>query len=251
MNLIRQSAGAIAALALAFPAVARAQAVQHPYATPYGVELAVTTGETVFVAGSYELADTLHLGVDIASTMPGSMGIPFGFKIRAGDYLQSRDGAQWTYFCAPLDRATASFPGLGVVVADGDCVGVRRRKSDDRLEWVVDNSIKNGMTTIWSRKMTAAEIATVGFTKTQAISNASLEKAVTFDGFYSGLLTFTYVEGSSKRELRFDYDGKSEKLIGMLGKRMLVLKADSVELRYKWIAPAAPAAPVVPAPAAP
>ena len=37
--------------------------------------------------------------------------------------------------------------------------------------------------------------------------------------------------------MKFDYDGKSEKMIGMLGKRMLVMSADSVELRYRWIAP--------------
>lgn len=220
------------------PVAALSQGPQRPYETPYDQELTVTTGEEVFVAGQFKLAEMVTLKRVVSSKMPGGMGIPFTFKIDAGDYRQSHSDAEWTYFCAPLDRATASFPGLGRVVSEGDCVGVRKAKATGRVEWVVDNSVhNNGMETIWSRAVKPSEADWLSFAETQAIANSTVEKVVTFDGFYGGLLTFTYVDGAQKREMKFDYDGKSEKMVGMLGKRMLVLQADAIGLRYKWVAP--------------
>lgn len=227
----------VACLVLVQALPTAAQPQRHAYETPADVELAVTTGEVVFVAGSYALSDAVALGEDISSTMPGSMRIPFGFSIKAGTYLQSRSDAVWTWFCAPLDSSSASFPGLGSVVSDGDCIGVRRRNADGHLEWVVDNSVHNGMRAIWSRSVRDQEARQISFSKTRQLAGADVDKVVTFDGYYGGLLNFTYAEGASRREMKFDYDGKSEKMIGMLGKRMLVMSADSVELRYRWIAP--------------
>jgi hypothetical protein len=224
-------------LGCATPGLAQPQ--RHAYETPAGVELAVTTGEVVYVAGSYALSDALTLAQDVSSTMPGSMRIPFGFSIKAGTYLQSRADVVWTGFCAPIYVASASFPGLGSVVSEGDCIGVRRRNADGALQWVVDNSVHNGMRTVWSRSVRDKEAELLSFSKTERLAGAEIDKVVTFDGYYGGLLNFTFTEGARRREMKFDYDGRSEKMIGMLGKRMLVLKADSVELRYRWVGPPA------------
>jgi hypothetical protein len=105
----------------------------------------------------------LELESSITSTMPGSMFIPFRFWVPAGRIALTHRRGGWDYYCASLEEAGASFPGLGSVVADGDCVGVRRRQSDAKLEWVVDNSFHNGMTTIWSRPVTRSEAAELHF----------------------------------------------------------------------------------------
>ena len=91
------------------------------------------------------------------------------------------------------------------------------------------------MSTIWSRRVRDNEMALLRTEKRQVVSDLAVRRAVSFDGYYSGLLNFTYVDGDQRREMRFDYDGEGEKLIGMRGKRMLVLGADSVELRYRWV----------------
>lgn len=205
------------------------------FATPSGTTLSVTTGEHVFLEGDYAVRDAFVLTTRINSTMPGSMMIPFSFRIEPGDLTFRGSSRDWEYFCAPNDRSAASFPGLGSVVAEGDCIGLRRRLRDGRLEWTVDNSVHNGMTTIWSRGVRDSEMALLREEERQVVTDVAVRRAVYFDGFYSGLLNFTFVDGDQRREMKFDYDGESEKLIGMLGKRMLVLGADSVELRYRWI----------------
>jgi len=114
-------------------------------------------------------------------------------------------------------------------------IGLRRRNDDGRLQWVVDNSVRNGMRTVWSRSVRPEELGQISFSKMKRVADAQVEQVVTFDGYYGGLLNFTFTEGARHRDMKFDYDGKSEKMIGMLGKKMLVLNADSVELRYKWV----------------
>lgn len=236
MHDIKRWKGAIcgAALAAVVTHGAEAQDIER-FATPTETTLSVTTGEDVFVEGDYALRDAFVLSSRISSTMPGSMMIPFSFSIEPGDLTFRGASRDWEYFCAANDRSAASFPGLGSVVSAGDCVGVRRRLSDGRLEWTVDNSNHNGMTAIWSRRVRDNEMALLRQEERQVVTDVAVRRAVYFDGFYSGLLNFTFVDGEQRREMKFDYDGEGEKLIGMLGKRMLVLGADSVELRYRWV----------------
>jgi len=70
----------------------------------------------------------------------------------------------------------------------------------------------------------------LSFSKTELVGGAEVDEVVTFDGYYGGLLNFNFTEGARRREMKLDYDRRLEKMIGMLGKRMLVLKAESVEL---------------------
>lgn len=205
------------------------------YVTPVETEQSVTTGENVLVEGSYSLRDVVALTTEVRSTIPGSMMIPFSFRIGPGDLTFRNAAGGWEYYCASAASSGASFPGLGSVVAEGDCVGVRRRVSDHRLEWVVDNSNHNGMSTIWSRSVRSNELQYLIARRAQTVSDVALRRLARFDGYYSGLLHFTYEEGNDRRELVFDYSGSGEKLIGMMGRRMLVLGADSVGLRYRWI----------------
>lgn len=236
MGFINRFLGAALFVAAAMVGTCEAKAQEtERFATPSGKTLSVTTGESVFVEGNYALRDTFVLTAEINSTMPGSMMIPFSFRIEPGDLVFRGASREWEYFCAPNDRSAASFPGLGSVVSNGDCVGLRRRLSDNRLEWTVDNSIHNGMTTIWSRRVRDNEMALLREEERQVITDVAVRRAVYFDGFYSGLLNFTFVDGGQRREMKFDYGGEGEKLIGMVGKRMLVLGADSVELRYRWV----------------
>jgi hypothetical protein len=234
MSTLRTLAVTFAAILLAAaPAVAQQS---ETFATPTQTVLSATTGEAIFVEGEHVFRNVMVLKSEIRSTMPGSMMIPFSFTISPGDLVFRNSGREWEYFCADASKSTASFPGLGSVVEAGDCVGVRRRLSDGRLEWVVDNSRYNGFATVWSRRVRTNESAALAAVEQrQVMTDISVHRAVYFDGFYSGLLNFTFHDGDQRREMKFDYDGTSEKMIGMLGKRLVVLRADSVELRYRWV----------------
>ncbi len=113
--------------------------------------------------GTSQNKPLLQLRSEVRSSMPGSMGIRFRFWLPAGRYAISHRFGGWDYYCASLEEAGASFPGLGSVVRPGDCVGLRRRQSDGELQWVVDNSVYNRMTTVWSRRVTNAEVASLEF----------------------------------------------------------------------------------------
>jgi hypothetical protein len=212
---------------------------QQPFSTPYDTPLSVTAGERVMVEGQYELHDVAKVSADIKSTMPGSMKIPFSFSIKAGELKPEFETENFEYFCADPAASSASFPGLGVVVDEGDCVGVRRGKKSVALEWFVDNSHHNGARNhavwVWSRRVKPDEEKLISFEKRQVIGDVSLNTVVEFNGYYSGLLNFTVIERGQRREMKFDYGGSGQKLIGMVGKKMTVLSADSVELKYMWV----------------
>jgi len=71
----------------------------------------------------------------------------FDFKLPLGI---SRD--LWTYFI-PKDLAFSASHGLlGSVLREGDTVGLRIGASGER-EWFVNNSVYNGTTTIWTRRV--------------------------------------------------------------------------------------------------
>lgn len=115
---------------------------------------AVTPGEAFYVEVGVVPVMALRLSRPFKSSMKGSMGFPFAFSIDSVVLVsagRSADG-RWTYF-TPRDNAfTASHGLLGSVIAPGDTVGLRVSKSGER-EWFVDNSIHNGFTTIWTRRV--------------------------------------------------------------------------------------------------
>lgn len=220
------------------PSLAQSPA-KEGFSTAYGVPLSVTTGESIFVEGDYTLRDAAILSSRIRSTMPGSMMIPFAFSIEPGELRFRIASGNFEYFCARPESSSASFPGLGIVVLPEDCVGIRRDKVSGTVEWIVDNSFHNGadrsLTWVWHRRANSSELKTIKFEAKEQVADATLRKTVYFDGYYSGLLNFTYLDGDRKREMKFDYSGSGGKMLGMLGKKLLILGADSVDLKYMWV----------------
>lgn len=148
--------------ALAFAAQAAApveqllsqEAGQVQLVYPLNRKIEVTPGQEFY--GQYEEVSRHSVAYRLAqpfkSSMGGSMGLPFAFAIDESELmpLRTRDG--WTYYVPKHKQFRAWHGLLGNVLAEGDTVGLRVNQ-DGRQEWFVDNSIHNGMRTIWSRKL--------------------------------------------------------------------------------------------------
>ena len=210
------------------------------FSAPLGEVLSVNIGDHIFVEGEVARVPVLVMSNGIQSTMPGSYGVPFSFSVNQTDlYLRFERGAN-QYFCASNSERSASFPGLGSVVSPNDCIGVRRSKSTGQLDWVVDNSIHNGMNTVWSRKVKPGD--DVSFderTMTVNDSRADMD-VIYFQGFHSGLLHFEYHEfddGDSRvQDFKFDFPPKEgDSVYGVRGKVFEVVDVDNTQLKYSWI----------------
>lgn len=210
------------------------------FSAPLGEVLSVNIGEHIFVEGEVARVPVLIMSSGIQSKMPGAYGIPFSFSIDQTElYLRFERGAD-EYFCAPESARSASFPGLGSVVAPEDCIGIRRNKSTGDLDWVVDNSIHNGTNTVWSRTVKPKD--SVSFEdRTMTIKDRRADmEVIYFQGFYSGLLHFEYHEfddGESRiQDFKFDYPPKEgDSVYGVRGKVFEVVDVDNTHLNYRWV----------------
>ena len=131
-----------------------AQAEQVRLVYPLHKTIEVTPGQQ-FYGQFQEVAESrraYRLAQPFKSSMAGSMGFPFSFAINETELvpLRTRDG--WAYYVPKQGHFRAWHGLLGNVLADGDTVGLRVHE-DGRKEWFVDNSIHNGMRTIWTRKL--------------------------------------------------------------------------------------------------
>jgi hypothetical protein len=119
-----------------------------------GTITAVTPGEAFYIEIGVAPVPALKLSRPFKSSMKGAMGLPFAFSIDSTLLVRtgtSRDG-RWIYF-QPKDNAFSPSHGLlGSVIRPGDSVGLRVSTSGER-EWFVDNSVYNGFTTIWTRRV--------------------------------------------------------------------------------------------------
>ena len=209
------------------------------FTAPIGQSLTVNTGDSIFVEGSYIPGEIIEIPEAIEMMIPGSMLIPFPIRIEAGQLKLSAIDRSWKYYCAEEGKAAASFPGLGSVIAKGDCVGIRISLDGARKRWVVDNSIHNGgMRTIWDRSFNAADHSTyVPFDSSQPFQIQQIRK-ITFNGYYGGQLHFTWEEVAQNtrdsRDFTFDFDSQPT-IIGIRGNRFEALHADNTQLLYQWI----------------
>ncbi|WP_376694247.1 hypothetical protein [Wenzhouxiangella sp. EGI_FJ10409] len=206
---------------------------------PIGTSLSVNVGETLFAKGEFAFQEAYKLERPIRSKMPGSMGIPFNFSIERSVLTKSYRRANFEYFCAPFDKVNAWFGGLGKVIQRGDCVGVRRHTSSGALQWVVDNSVHNGMTTVWNRDYERSEDPILEKAEGDVTAAGSNMTQIRFDGYYSSLLHFTLVErsGSSAKETEFKFDyppQNSEAVYGIKGNTFEVVDVNNVQLTYEW-----------------
>ena len=208
------------------------------FKAPLETPLSVETGGAMFVSGTYIKSEKVTLTADLSTFLPGALGIPFPVNIKAGDLPLTSVTAQWKYFCAQEGHATASFPGLGSVVSQDDCIGIRQSLLDGHYEWVVDNSNYNRMTSIWSRNIDPDYPHMKKSVVDQPFRIRSLTRIV-FDGASGGTYKFTLEEITStqKSEKTFSFDRTPDggTTIGIKGKVFRVLNADNVKMTYVWV----------------
>ena len=203
---------------------------------PLGLTLLVETGNDLFVRGEYIEGEVITITEQVKKLIPGSMFIPFPITIEPGELKLSSTSAKWKYFCGDSDKVTASFPGLGSVIRQGDCVGIR--VANDKMQWVVDNSNYNRRQTIYSSTIKDSESKNyVPKLSGKIIKTIDFEK-ILFEGFYGGQVHFLWerIQGQSKesRQFIFDFDGNPT-LVGIKGQQFRILEANNVELQYKWV----------------
>ncbi|RTZ39136.1 hypothetical protein EKL30_18445 [Candidimonas sp. SYP-B2681] len=209
----------------------------HRFSAPLDIELKAGTGQSIFVDGSYVQGEYIPVDHPVDMMIPGSMYIPFPVHVGVGRLVLTRFSGEWKYYCGDLATSAASFPGLGSVVQDGDCIGVRISNTDGTMQWVVDNSIHNGMTTIWKRNFSDEDRQSY---KPQQDTRPFAIQSVTrinFDGYYGGQLHFTWeqVDDADKTSRKFVFDFAGEPtLVGINDKLLEVIQADNVGVRYRW-----------------
>ncbi|WP_276230684.1 hypothetical protein [Pseudomonas citronellolis] len=204
-----------------------------------GTSLSAETGQDLFVEGAYIKGERIRIAEPVDLMVPGSMLIPFPVHIGAGDLTLSRITPDWKYYCGAAENVAASFPGLGSVIANGDCVGVRiANDASGEKEWVVDNSIHNRMNTIWNKSMSSAQAASLNAEETRAPFDVRSLKRITFDGFYGGQLHFTWqeIDGEFRdaKDFTFDFTGQPT-TVGIKGNVFTVKKAGNLSLEYEWV----------------
>ena len=211
--------------------------VTKHFSAPLDTRLEVNTGDSVFVAGSYIEGEVIELHEGVDMKVPGSLGIPFPVHIDQGKLELTRIDGVGKYYCAQEGKASASFPGLGSVIANGDCVGIRISTDQTKKVWVVDNSIRNGMQTIWDKRMSTSDAARYQPETTSKPFKVQSLRRIIFDGYHGGQLHFTWEEITPDRreskEFTFDFSG-NDVLIGIKGNRFRALSADNVRLIYAW-----------------
>lgn len=212
---------------------------EKKFTAPIGALLSVETGEAIFTEGTVIEGKSIEIQDSKELMIAGAMFIPFPVKIEKGELRLIRFAGKWSYFCADEGRASASFPGLGSVIREGDCVGIRVENKSEKMEWVVDNSHYNrGMQTIYTKSI-PDEDTTKYLIKTSAepFKVKSL-KVITFDGFNGGQLHFTLTEmkGRNKDSKEFTFDFKGEPtVVSIKGNVFKVLEANNVNASYEWI----------------
>lgn len=209
------------------------------FTAPIGKILSTETGEDLFVEGAYIKGESITISQDMDIMIPGSMMIPFPAHIGAGELQMTRITPDWKYFCGEPESVAASFPGLGSVIADGDCVGIRISASNSaKKEWVVDNSNYNRMNTVWSKSLSGEQAATIYPVKSRTPFSVKTLKRITFDGYFGGQLHFTWQEVASgvrdSRDFTFDFSG-APTVVGIKGNIFKVHKANNLSLQYEWV----------------
>jgi hypothetical protein len=203
---------------------------------PLGISSTVETGNDLFVRGSYIEGEAILITQQVKKLIPGAMGIPFPITIEPGKLVLKSISSDWKYFCGENNKVAASFPGLGSVIRDGDCVGIR--VSDKKMQWVVDNSNYNRMRTIYKSNIKKSEHKKYSPIPNNQILKAIDYEKITFEGFYGGQVHFEWQKISEKskesRQFTFDFNGEPT-LVGIKGQQFKILNANNVELVYEWV----------------
>lgn len=120
---------------------------------PVGTPITVSAGQEFYAETALEEVPAYKLEKPFKSSMAGSMGLPFAFSIDTDLLVRvKKSDLGWEYFIPANGRFRAYHGLLGSVIRQGDTVGLRVGPQGE-MEWFVDNSIYNGMTTVWSRRV--------------------------------------------------------------------------------------------------
>lgn len=214
--------------------------VRTDFHAPLNTPLTAQTGDAVFVEGMFIHKEVMTLSQDLHTTLPGLLHVPFPVSIQKGELPMVSVRGGWKYFCAKDGTATVTFPGMGSMIAPGDCAGVRQSTTDGRLQWVVDNSIYNHATAIWARSVTDKEHPLLTRSVTGEPFLARAMKRIIFDGFYGGQFHFTFEDwetGARKdsKSFVFDRSPSGDTLVGIHGKVFRIANANNVQMTYQWV----------------
>jgi hypothetical protein len=224
MNRVIQGAFAIALLMGA--TFARSQERVEVIPKP-GDVVAVSTGQVFYSEHTVVPVRSIKLSAPFHSSMAGAMGFPFRFEIATDTLVfsgKSKDG-NWDYYLPEGGKFSASHGLLGSVIDPGDTVGLRVGPNGEK-EWFVDNSIHNGMTTIWSRKYKSRD-PSISFVETgTTISDKHPIDLLTYLGAADGKVRIRWEHsdprfGSSAETFEFPVENGEAK-VGIRGAAFVV-----------------------------
>jgi len=204
-----------------------------------------SAGDTIFEEGSYDIIEGFEMSSDIDSTMPGAMGLPFGFAIERTILSPVFQTDTHIYYAAPYEDVLASHTLLGSVIVVGDTVGIRIDKKSGKRQWYVDNSNYNNRgggtyTTIWSRTIKEKDGVTLEPVEVREFHPTRPFIQITFEGVYDDNLLFFYTETSKaflkEREYHFDLNqtGKST-TVSLKGHMLKVVGLTETGIQYRWL----------------
>ena len=206
-----------------------------------------TAGDTILKKGAMKPSSIYRMSNKIKSSIPGSMGINFAFRIDQCDLSFYFETDYHTYYAAPYGLFNATFSLYGNVVDPNDKIGIRVSKADNSIEWFVDNSIWNKMapgSVIWTRKVKpqdGVEFEILEGPPVPDISSGITE--VVYDGFYNNLIHLTlrriaFLPQEQVSETKFHFNPESGGGVTTLSMKGLVLNVGNVDnlgIKYDWV----------------
>ena len=209
------------------------------FAASIGEEKIASAGDSIFVHGQVGRIEAFEMSAGITSTMPGAYGVPFDFSIDRSQLQGVFQTANHQYFAAPSEASRASHSLVGNVLAQGDSVGMRVSRTTGEHEWYVDNSRYNRSDTVWHRVVKKEDGVEFVPTSVGTIDSQSNLTTITYDGYYSDLLHFTFevVEGGELEETEFKFDVEEGEItpVNIRGNIFEVLGVDNLGMRYRWV----------------
>jgi hypothetical protein len=215
------------------------QVTIRKFDAPLGVVLNTPTGGRLFVQGRYIPGEVVTLSQPVDVMIPGAYGIPFPVHIEPGPLELQKITPLGKYFCAEEGMAGASFPGLGSVIRQGDCVGVLIGRESDSVRWLVDNSNYNRFRTVWTSPIGSPLAQSIKPTESSEAFSIQSLISLSFTGFYGGQVHFTWSDATqttlNTQNFTFDYKSPGKLKVGMKGYVLEVLSADTLGITYQWL----------------
>jgi len=211
-----------------------------------GVIREADIGEVIYEEGSYDVIKAFEMSDDIESTMPGSMGFPFGFAIRRTILKPDYQTDTYIYYAAPYEDVLASHTLLGSVIDEGDTVGIRIEKKSGKQQWYVDNSKHNhgsssgSYQTIWHRDKRDDDRVSLKEVEVREYRSLIPFKQITYEGSHDNNLLFIYTALTAKfekeREYRFKIKSHNQDtIVSLKGNTMRVIAVTDTGIRYSWL----------------